>query len=95
MKLHLLALATAAIAISAPGAALAKHHDEGHEGHKMEKMEDGTMKCCMTDADGKEVCHMMDTAKMDHSKMDHSKMDQSKMDHSKMANPETPDAEPN
>jgi uncharacterized protein involved in copper resistance len=110
MKYHLLALATAALAIATSGAALANHHEEGHDGHTMEKMEDGTMKCCMTDKDGKKACHMMegdkmDHSKMDHSKMDHSKMDQGKMDHStmdhgnmdhgNMAQPETPDAEPN
>ena len=99
MKYHLFTLAAAAFAISTSGAALAKHHDEGHDGHSMEKMDDGTMKCCMTDEDGKKVCHMMDHSKMDHSKMDHSKMDHSKMDHSKMDHgkmdqPETPDAEP-
>ena len=110
MRHHLLALATAALAISNAGAALANHHDEGHDGHTMEKMEDGTMQCCMTDQDGKKVCHMMDHDKMDHDKMDHGmmdhgsmdhstmdhgNMDHSKMNHDKMGQSETPDAEPN
>lgn len=105
MKHYLMTLATAAFALSTSGAALANHHEEGHDGHEMEKMEDGSMKCCMTDEDGKKVCHMMDPSemnhsdmdksKMDHSKMDHSKMDHSTMNHGNMAAPETPDAEPN
>lgn len=100
MKHHLLALAAAAWAVSTSGAALANHHEQGHDGHQMEKMEGGMMQCCMTDQDGKKVCRMMDHGKMDHSKMDHSKMghdkmDHSKMDHGNMAHPATPDAKPN
>jgi len=84
MKHYLLALAAAAWAVSMSGAAFANHHDQGHDGHQMKKMEDGMMECCMTDQDGKKVCRMMDHSKMDHSKMSHGKMDHSKMDHSKM-----------
>ena len=84
MRHHLLALATAALAISTSGAALANHHDEGHDGHIMEKMEDGTMQCCMTDQDGKKVCHMMDHDKIDHGTMDHGTMDHGMMDHGSM-----------
>ncbi len=105
MKHNLLALAAAALAVSTSGAALANHHDQGHGGYKMEKMEDGTMQCCMTDQDGKKVCHLMDHDKMDHGTMDHGSMDHStmhhgNMDHSKMnqgnmAQPATPAAKPN
>jgi len=104
MKHHLLTLAAAAWAVSTSGAALANHHDKGHDGHQAEKMADGMMECCMTGPDGKKVCRMMDHSKMDHSKMDHSKMDHSKMghgkmdhskmDHGNMAHPATPDAKP-
>lgn len=85
MKRIILSISAAVFALSTPGAVLAKHHQGGHDGHKMdghkmEKMEDGTMQCCMTDKDGKKVCHMMD-----HDKMDHGKMEQ----------PDTPDAKPN
>ncbi len=84
MNKFALSISAAVFVLSTPGAVLAEHHQGGHDGHKMEKMEDGTMQCCMTDNDGKKVCHVMDHDKMDHSKMDHSKMDHGKMDHSKM-----------
>ena len=100
MNKFILSISAVIFAFSAPGAALAEHHQGGHDGHKTEKMDDGTMKCCMTDQDGKKVCHMMDHDKMDHGTMDHGSMDHGNMDHSKMhhgnmAQPETPDTEPN
>ncbi len=84
MNRFTLSISAAVFALSAPSAVLAEHHEGGSEAHKCEKTEDGTMKCCMTDKDGKKVCHMMEGEKMDHSTMDHSTMDPSKMDPSKM-----------
>jgi len=97
MNKFILSIAAAIFVLSTPGPVLAEHHEGGH---KCEKTEDGKMKCCMTDKDGKKVCHMMEGDKMDHSKMDqgkkdHSAMDHGTMDHGNMAQPETPDAEPN
>ncbi|MEH6828515.1 hypothetical protein, partial [Parasphingorhabdus sp.] len=84
MNRFTLSISAAVFALSTPSAVFAEHHEGGSEAHKCEKTEDGTMKCCMTDKDGKKVCHMMEGDKMDHSKMDHSKMDQGNMDHSTM-----------
>ena len=89
MNRFTLSLSAAIFALASPAAVLAEHHEGGVDGHKCEKTEDGKMKCCMTDKDGKKVCHMMEGDKMDHSKMDHSKMD-----HGNMADSETPDAKP-
>mgnify|MGYP003658744070 CR=1 FL=1 len=94
MKHNLLALAAAALAVSTSGAALANHHDQGHGGYKMEKMEDGTMQCCMMDHD--KMDHgTMDHGSMDHSTMHHGNMDHSKMNQGNMAQPATPAAKPN
>ncbi|MEJ6594740.1 hypothetical protein [Parasphingorhabdus sp.] len=92
MNRFTLSISAAIFALSAPSALLAEHHEGGH---KCEKTEDGKMKCCMTDKDGKKVCHLMEGDKMDHSKMDHSTMGHGNMDHGNMAQPETSDAEPN
>ncbi|CAO1654297.1 hypothetical protein [Parasphingorhabdus sp. NYA22] len=89
MNRFTLSLSAAIFALASPAAVLAEHHEGGVDGHQCEKTEDGKMKCCMTDKDGKKACHMMEGDKMDHSKMDHSKMD-----HGNMADSETPDANP-
>lgn len=71
-----LLIAMSALALTATPAFAHEHGSK--DAPKSEKMEDGKMKCCKKDKDGKMVCEMMDHGKMDHSKMDHSKMDHSK-----------------
>lgn len=90
MNKLILSLTAAVFAISVPSAAIAKHHEGGHDGHKCEKMKDGKMKCCKKGEDGKMACHIMDKKKLDHSNMDHSKMD-----HGNMKHPETSTDKPN